>query len=1639
MSLTGLPATPASADTQPADSSTPATVSADPLPTVQINGVVRKQVIVGNTVYAGGEFTSARPAGSPAGSNETPRSNILAYNLSTGVLLTGFAPSVNGPVLDMSLSPDKTKLYISGSFSTINGLNRRRVAQFNLSNNGATATLTDWYPNANGTVNGVYATNSSVYLGGAFTVVRGVARTRLAAVSASGANPTLLPLSAEIPDYRVQDLVVSPDESKVVIVGNFTQVNGSSQFADGMAMLDVATSQVLSLPVGNLVYSSGGSAGFLDVETDGTSFYASAWNYAGHGNIEGAFKADWATGSLTWIEDCHGDTYAVYPVGDVVYEASHKHYCGNSGGFPQTDPWTFHHSTAVTQDVRGTNTADIYGYPDHPGEPRPEFLDWYPDWSIGSFTGANQAVWTVTGNDDYVLYGGEFPRVNNVAQSGLVRFARREIAPNKVPPTQNGSRGWNPSVVSIAGGTVRVAWPGNPDRDNATVTYRLYRGSLSNLVYEKTVSGYHFWELPQNSFIDTGLTPGSTQQYRVEAVDPYGNRAGSNWISVTVADGAPLSSYALKILNDSPVDYWRMGESGSTSIDYGGGYDLTNDSGVTGGASGAIVGDSDPASTFAGRSDGRSSTSTAVPGPNTFALEAWIKTTTNRGGKIIGFGSASSGNSSSYDRHLYMRNDGRLVFGVYPGAVRTVTSSAAYRDGQWHQVVAQLSSAGMELYVDGVRVAQRADVTGAQSYNGYWRVGGDNLNGWDSVPSSVNFAGTIDEVAVFGQALSRTTIRQQYLASGRTLSNLPPTASFTSSTRALDATFDASESADPDAGPLTYSWDFGDGSPAGSGMTPSHTYAAAGTRTVTLTVTDEEGAIATVSHTVTSTDPNPMPSDAYGAAIFAADPQFYWRLDETSGATAADSSFTGSDTGAIRNGVTLGQPGALLHQAGTAAAFNGSNGLIVDSSAMTNPGAFTNVLWFKTSTTSGGKLIGFGDASNGDSSNYDRHTYMLDTGQLRFGVWTGQENTITSPNSYNDGNWHMLVSSQSKSDGMRMYVDGQLVGTNGQTEAQSYTGYWRIGGDTTWGGSSSRYFNGNLDEVALFNTAVDAAQVAALYTKGTQNESPTARFTIAADDLGVTLDGSASSDPEGPVANYAWDFGDGGTQSGASSTASHTYAAPGTYTIKLTVADGDGVTDTQTHDVTVAANQPPTAEFTTTASKWTVAADASASSDDSGIASYAWDFGESTGSGDVRTGKTPSYTYGAAGTYAVTLTVTDDDGVSRSVSHDVQVLGNQPPVAAFTATADKLSASVDAGSSSDPEGGALTYQWDFGESVGGGDTRTGETASYTYAGTGTYTVTLTVTDDEGEARVATQQVEVTGNQSPTASIGSPMVTGLKASVDGSGSSDADGTVASYLWDFGATDGASDQATGKTASYTYAAAGTYTVTLTVTDDDGSTDTAETVVTVDDGVLALDSFARSATSGWGSADYGGAWTSIGLASRFSVSGDRGLQSLVGTNLEADLASVSARDVDVAVSVGLDKLPSSTLQTWVNTRKIGSTAYGARLRFNPDGTYGLHLTRDNNPLVGTNAFAGRTYTPGDRVWVRFQTESTSATTTALRVKVWQVGTTEPTAWTYTTTNSTAANQASGSVSLKSYTATTGANPIVVSFDDLSVSELP
>lgn len=151
---------------------------------------------------------------------------------------------------------------------------------------------------------------------------------------------------------------------------------------------------------------------------------------------------------------------------------------------------------------------------------------------------------------------------------------------------------------------------------------------------------------------------------------------------------------------------------------------------------------------------------------NSFTEEVWFKTTT-AAGKLMGFGNVA-GTATTYDRHMYINSSSNVVFGVQPGGtIKTITSPLTYTDGKWHMAAASMSSAGIQLYLDGKLVASDATVTTGRSYSnnrGSWSIGYGTLTGWPLAPSSFYFKGSMRYAAVYNNTLTATQILDQYVA-----------------------------------------------------------------------------------------------------------------------------------------------------------------------------------------------------------------------------------------------------------------------------------------------------------------------------------------------------------------------------------------------------------------------------------------------------------------------------------------------------------------------------------------------------------------------------------------------------------------------------------------------------------------------------------------------------------------------------------------------------------------------------------------------------------------------------------------------------------------------------------------------------------
>jgi PKD repeat protein len=249
------------------------------------------------------------------------------------------------------------------------------------------------------------------------------------------------------------------------------------------------------------------------------------------------------------------------------------------------------------------------------------------------------------------------------------------------------------------------------------------------------------------------------------------------------------------------------------------------------------------------------------------------------------------------------------------------------------------------------------------------------------------------------------------------------------------------------------------------------------------------------------------------------------------------------------------------------------------------------------------------------------------------------------------------------------------------------------------------------------------------------NQNPTADFTYTTNNLTVDFT-DTSDDPDGTVVSWSWDFGDGNNSTEQHPT--HTYSAEGTYTVTLTVTDDGGLTDDTSKPVTVSGpvNMPPTADFTFTIDGLTVIFTDQSSDPDGTIESWSWDFGDGKTSSALNVG----HTFTAAGTYTVTLMVTDNQSAVDSISKDVTVSSESTaPEADFTFDVNGLSVSfTDESRDPDPDGTITAWSWDFGD----GGTSTQQNPNYTYASSGTYTVTLTVTDNNGLTDPVSKDVTV---------------------------------------------------------------------------------------------------------------------------------------------------------------------------------------------------------------------------------------------------------------------------------------------------------
>ncbi len=626
----------------------------------------------------------------------------------------------------------------------------------------------------------------------------------------------------------------------------------------------------------------------------------------------------------------------------------------------------------------------------------------------------------------------------------------------------------------------------------------------------------------------------------------------------------------------------------------------------------------------------------------------------------------------------------------------------------------------------------------------------------------------------------------------------------------------------------------------------------------------------------------------------------FWPMGESSGSSFTDA--VGGANASLSGGVTLGEPGGLVGDSATAAAFDGSSGAAQASVDLSGTHELTVEFWMKwTAYSSDDQLAmeftpNFNEYSGGflvDPNASPGSDFAVSIGE------STSRNTVyfERPSA---GEWHYYAfaidTEASAESEITPYVDGRSVS---YTKTESGTGAGNFASSTLFWMSrdaSTLFGEGSMQDLALYDTTLSASTIAQHYELG--RGGPQASFAsapvVATAGVPVHFDASASSSPAGTITDYAWDF-DGSesytTDGGETSTISHTFSTPGTYTVDLRVRDSLGETGTVSETVSVGA---------------ALGAYEQAVEETPSVLHF-WPMSESSGSSfaDTIAGANAEVlggvTLGAAGGLADGSAAAAFDGSSGAARAHVNLSGTQQLTVEFWmkwaafAENDALALELTPNFNENPGGFLVDPNASgterFGLGLGEGTSRNnayferpsagawhyyafvldttasgakqitpyvdGHSVSYTKSAEGTeagnfadamlYWMSrdasslfgagsiqdLALYDTTLSASTIAEHYELGegGPQAAFASAPAVATAGVPVSFDASGSSSPAGTVSDYAWDFdGSKSYSTDGSETDTISHTFATPGTYTVDLRVKDSLGQTATVSHTITV-----------------------------------------------------------------------------------------------------------------------------------------------------------------------------------------------------------------
>ncbi len=625
--------------------------------------------------------------------------------------------------------------------------------------------------------------------------------------------------------------------------------------------------------------------------------------------------------------------------------------------------------------------------------------------------------------------------------------------------------------------------------------------------------------------------------------------------------------------------------------------------------------------------------------------------------------------------------------------------------------------------------------------------------------------------------------------------NTTPVAGYISSISGTTVTF-----TNTSTNATSYAWAFGDGGTS-TNANPTHTYTTDGVYTVILSATNACGTV-TSSQTVTIVTP---PTAGFSANNTSGCAPLAVQFTNASSANATTWAWT--FPGGSPATSTAQNPSVNYAAPGT---YNVT--LIASNSAGSDTTTFTNYINAQgppttgftvatnvfvanfTNTTVNGTSYSwaFGDGGTSTSAN-PSHTYAGD------GTYTVVL-TATSPCGTSTATQTVVISSVPVAGFSAPQTSGCAPFTvqfQDQSSSNTTSWAWSFPGGSP-ASSTAQNPSVTYSAVGSYNVTLTVSNSLGMNTSTqsgfiTVQAAPTAGFTSATTGLTGNFTNSSSG-----ATSYSWNFGD--SQTSTQANPSHTYAVDGTYTVVLTATNACGsVTSTNT----VAVYTQPTAAFNANTTSGCAPLTVQFSNQSSANAeTFAWSFPGGTPSS--ATAENPTVVYNMAGTYTVTLTVSNPAGQNTATQMSYIVV-NGAPTAGFTSTTAGTTVAFTNTSTN-----ATSYSWDFGDN----SSSTVASPSHTYTTDGVYVVTLMATNACGTTTINGQFSIVTP---PAASFSAAQTSGC-APLEVSFNNESSANATNFAWSFpGGTPGTSTQ---ENPVVTYNTAGTYNVTLLVTNAAGN---------------------------------------------------------------------------------------------------------------------------------------------------------------------------------------------------------------------------